>query len=81
MLSERLEHRYTPSTKPASAIGELLVRIQGEYREMPGLMLTEAQAQRLWGLDRLTCTFVLGTLVERNFLRRTHLGTYLRSSE
>ena len=31
--------------------GTLVQRIDGEYHEMPGLKLTEAQAQRLWGLD------------------------------
>jgi len=33
------------------AIGELLLRVEGEYREMPGLSLTVPQAERLWGLD------------------------------
>ena len=31
---------------------DVLQRIQGEFVEMPGLRLTAAQAQRLWGLDR-----------------------------
>src|SRR5262245_25358211 len=30
---------------------DVLRRVQGEYLEMPGLRLTEAQARRLWGLD------------------------------
>ena len=33
-------------------LSELLGRIRGEYLEMPGLKLTLAQAQRLWGLDQ-----------------------------
>ena len=28
-----------------------LIRVLGEYREMPGLALTFSQAQRLWGCD------------------------------
>ena len=32
-------------------IDQMLQRIQGEFVEMPGLRLTAAQAQRLWGLD------------------------------
>jgi hypothetical protein len=31
-----------------------LEKIETEYREMPGLSVTEAQAQRLWGLDNMT---------------------------
>ena len=61
-----------------SAIDELLLRINGEYREMPGLSLTASQAERLWGLDRITCSFVLATLIERGVLRQTPTGTYLR---
>ena len=38
---------------------DVLRRIQGEYIEMPGLRLTVAQAQRLWGLDRAVCDAVL----------------------
>ena len=41
------------------AIGELLLRVEGEYREMPGLSLTVPQAERLWGLDASTCASVL----------------------
>jgi len=57
---------------------ELLLRIQGEYREMPGLSLTLCQAERLWGLDRSTCALALKALVERGVLRKTMNGTYLR---
>jgi hypothetical protein len=66
------ELRTTP------AIRELLLRIESEYREMPGLSLTMSQAERLWGLDSSTCAFVLTTLIERRVLRRTTSGTYLR---
>ena len=49
-----------PQTTPA--LVELLQRVEGEHREMPGLSLTVSQAERLWGLDRSTCAFVLTTL-------------------
>jgi hypothetical protein len=67
-------------TKPqtTAALHELLQRIEGEYLEMPGLNLTPAQAERLWGLDSTTCSFVLMTLVQRGTLRRTGRGTYVR---
>jgi hypothetical protein len=60
---------------------ELLQRISGEYLEMPGLRLTCEQAQRLWGLDRDTCTELLGALVASSFLARTTDGRYARISE
>ena len=67
-------------TKPqtTAALHQLLQRIEGEYREMPGLCVTAAQAQRLWGLDGTTCAFVLMTLIQRGILKRTPGGTYVR---
>ena len=61
-----------------AALHELLRRIESEYDEMPGMCVTAPQAQRLWGLDSTTCSFVLMTLVERRILRRTPRGTYVR---
>jgi hypothetical protein len=49
-------------------------RIRGEFREMPGLRLTPAQAMRLWGLERDTCTTVIEQLVASAFLRWTRGG-------
>ena len=37
----------------------LLCRVREEFREMPGLRLTPAQASRLWGLEPETCTAVV----------------------
>ena len=79
MPTDRLERSSTTQTRPASGIPILLTRIQREYREMPGLRLTQAQAQRLWDLDRTTCRAVLATLTERGFLKRTPAGTYIRA--
>ena len=62
------------------AIGDILVRVQGEYREMPGLSLTVHQAARLWGLDCDTCELVLTTLIERRVLARGLNGAYIRRS-
>ena len=45
---------------------------------MPGLILTEAQASRLWALDVQTCRAVLGALLQRRFLKRTAAGAYVR---
>jgi hypothetical protein len=57
---------------------ELLVaRIRGEYREMPGLRLTFAQACRLWQVDAAACEAVLQTLLSENFLVRTTNGAFM----
>ena len=65
-----------PRTK---TIRDVLLRVQGEYRDMPGLKLTEAQVQRLLGIDCDTCAVILSTLIERRFLRRTKNGLYVRA--
>ena len=60
-------------------IDDVLQRIQGEYVEMPGLRLTAAQAQRLWGLERDVCDALLGALVDSKFLSQTRDGAYVRT--
>jgi len=60
------------------AIEHILQRVRGEFLEMPGLRLTDAQAQRLWGLDAQTCSVVLDTLISCRFLFRTRDGAVMR---
>jgi len=48
---------------------ELLRRIEAEFREMPGMILTLAQAARLFSLDLPECERVLQTLVKGGQLR------------
>jgi hypothetical protein len=57
---------------------EVLRRVQGEFLEMPGLRLTEAQARRLWNLDAASCGALLGALVDARFLFRTRDGAFMR---
>jgi len=64
--------------EPTRANDEVLRRVQGEFLEMPGLRLTEAQARRLWGLDAASCGVLLGALVEAKFLFRTRDGAFMR---
>jgi hypothetical protein len=52
-------------------------RIEGEYLEMPGLILSVAQARRLWALDERSCEQHLAALVRTRFLRRTADGRYV----
>jgi hypothetical protein len=61
-------------------IDDALRRVKSEYFEMPGLRLTHAQAQRLWGLDRESCNALLGALVDTKFLYRTRDGAFVRTT-
>ncbi len=66
---------------PAQAVqDDVLRRARAEYLEMPGLRLTRAQAQRLWGLDTRTCEQLLIALTETRFLAKTRDGTFVLSS-
>jgi hypothetical protein len=56
-------------------------RVRGEFREMPGLTLTLAQARRLWSLDADTCSDVLTQLVATGYLCRRADGAFCRSSD
>ena len=52
--------------------------VKAEYAEMPGLLLTPLQMQRLWGLDARSLDAVLTTLVRTGFLVRRPTGNYGR---
>ena len=64
---------------PSDLFADALRRAQAEFREMPGLTLTEAQAARLLSFDSELCSAVLATLVDQRFLTRTR-GTFQRTS-
>ena len=55
---------------------QLLARIRGEFREMPGLSLTLRQASRLWHLDPVLCDTALRILVEDGYLVQTRRGAF-----
>jgi DNA-binding IclR family transcriptional regulator len=55
---------------------ELLSRIRGDFREMPGLRLSLEQAMRLWSLDRATCVDALTELRSAKFLDVDTNGRY-----
>ena len=54
------------------------VLVRAEFREMPGLKLTAAQAARLFSLDRANCDRVMGGLVDDGVLALER-GTYVRA--
>jgi len=63
----------------AEDLGRLAERVRGEFNEMPGMQLTEAQAARLWGLEPTACRGVVELLVGSAFLRRTPNGRIVRA--
>ena len=58
------------TTQSAPELTELTQRARAEFREMPGLALTTAQAARLWQLSPETAEVVLTGLVGTGFLVR-----------
>lgn len=53
---------------PEQSLQVLQTRVSAEFREMPGLVLTLAQAARLFGIEAGQCEAVLAALVERRVL-------------
>ena len=54
-------------------------RVRGEFVEMPGLELTQAQAVRLWTLGADDCRYVIDALVDAGFLKWTPRRTIVRT--
>ena len=86
-----MSQTYVPAFRPRRAaeaamvaspptIADWVYRIRAEYLEMPGLILTTDEIQRMWGLDAITCVAILETLVAVGFLRRTRAGGFVRAN-
>ena len=56
---------------------DIVARIEGSYREMPGLSLRLEQAAKLFGLPLVTCSVVFADLARSGRLRRTLDGRYV----
>jgi hypothetical protein len=67
-----------PVNDAAAKMEALVCRVRGEFLEMPGLRLTEAQARRLWTVDAATCAAVLERLIAAGFLFCTRDGAFMR---
>ena len=65
-----------PAPAGPAITDRLYERILAEYREMPGLQLTAAQAARLWGLDPAPCERILEMLVTARRLQRRADGRF-----
>ena len=83
VLAACILHRGRPMItgmpKRSDDLGRLVERVRGEFNEMPGMQLTEAQAARLWGLELTACRGVVELLVGTEFLRRTPSGRIARA--
>jgi hypothetical protein len=66
---------------PSTSTNLITDRVRGEFREMPGLTLTLAQAGRLWSLDTPTCDQVLSQLVQAGYLCRNTSGAFCRATD
>jgi hypothetical protein len=55
--------------------------VRAEFLAMPGMRLTDAQLQRLCGVEQDICDLVLDALVAAKFLYREPDGTYARFTE
>ena len=75
---DAMSDRTISSRIPEDSIQRAIALMEAEYREMPGLILTPDQAQRLMGLDDGTCAVALAALTRRRFLKQTSAGAYLR---
>ena len=62
-------------------LDEVLLRVQAEFLEMPGLRVTRAQARRLWALDDSVCEAVLCALVDARFLVESRNASFTRASD
>ena len=67
------------NSQSCCATDDMLRRVRGEFLEMPGMRLTEAQARRLWNLDAASCQALLSALVDSRFLVKTRDGAFTRA--
>ena len=68
----------SPERLPDGEWSATLVRVRGEFEEMPCMRLTPAQACALLGLQEPSSSWVLERLAGEGFLARTPQGEYVR---
>lgn len=59
---------------------ELMERARAEYREMPGVALSAAQAARLWHVPLPQAEHVLVALAQSGYLARATRDTFVLAS-
>jgi hypothetical protein len=65
-------------TASCRELGSLVLRVQNDFLDTPGLALTLPKAQRHFGLDRPTCEAVLGMLADAGVLATTRGSAFVR---
>jgi len=68
----RVERRDVPRREA------ILRRIEAEFHDMPGLVLSLKQASRFLGVDEAACARILATLTKAGVLRRSPTEYYSR---
>jgi DNA-binding IclR family transcriptional regulator len=56
------------ATRPTDDFADLLRRARAEFREMPGMCVTPAQAARLWRMSPASAEQLLSELVHTGYL-------------
>lgn len=59
-------------------IEDVVMRIEAEFLQMPGLKLTVPEAQRRFGVDEIMCEAILDALVDAEVLVKTRDRVYGR---
>lgn len=62
-------------------IADIARLIEAEFREMPGMRLTESQIRRLWNLSGEVCEMVLDQMCRAGQLMRDETGQYFRDHD
>jgi hypothetical protein len=60
------------------SLAALVLLVQTEYLDRPGLRLTPTQAARYFGLEEDICRAILGALAAAGVLGRTADGAFVR---
>ena len=65
-------------TTDCGNILSLVVRMQGEFLDTPGLALDLDEATRRFGVGKIACEAVLTALMDANVLTKERRGAYVR---
>ena len=75
-MAEHLEGSSTSTRQ--RRIADVVMRIECEFLNTPGLRLTVPEAQRRFGIDDITCEAVLDALADAGVLFKTRDRVYGR---
>jgi hypothetical protein len=78
MNHELRRHVRSDDRLPDPLWQETLIRVRGEFVEMPCLRVTAQQARTLLGLQEPASDWVLERLAAEGFLAKTPQGEYMR---